>query len=87
MSGKEEQPVEHVETSKPKLVEEKEVHRPDYLIIDEKLANIDFKVAKCCKPIHGDDIFGFVTIKDGIKSTEPIAPTHACCTKSTDIGL
>ncbi len=67
LSGKEEQPVEHVETSKPKLAEEKEVHRPDYLIIDEKLANIDFKLAKCCKPIHGDDIFGFVTIKDGIK--------------------
>ncbi|HPI70635.1 MAG TPA: TGS domain-containing protein, partial [Tenuifilaceae bacterium] len=67
LSGKEEQPVEHVETSKPKLAEEKEVHRPDYLIIDEKLANIDFKLAKCCKPIYGDDIFGFVTIKDGIK--------------------
>lgn len=39
----------------------------DYLIIDERLNNIDFKLAKCCNPIKGDDVFGFVTIKEGIK--------------------
>ncbi|MBN2523335.1 MAG: bifunctional (p)ppGpp synthetase/guanosine-3',5'-bis(diphosphate) 3'-pyrophosphohydrolase [Bacteroidales bacterium] len=39
----------------------------DYLIIDEKVANIDFKLAKCCSPIMGDPIFGFVTINEGIK--------------------
>lgn len=39
----------------------------DYLIIDEQVANVDFKLAKCCNPIMGDSIFGFVTISDGIK--------------------
>ena len=39
----------------------------DYLIIDDKLNNIDFKLAKCCNPIQGDDVFGFVTIREGIK--------------------
>lgn len=39
----------------------------DYLIIDDKLSNVAYKFAKCCNPIFGDEIFGFVTIKDGIK--------------------
>lgn len=39
----------------------------DYLVIDEKLSNIAYKLAKCCNPIFGDEIFGFVTIRDGIK--------------------
>ena len=38
----------------------------DFLVIDEKLANVDFKLGKCCNPIHGDSIFGFVTISSGI---------------------
>ena len=38
----------------------------DFLIIDEKLANIDYKLAPCCNPIFGDAIFGFVTISSGI---------------------
>jgi GTP pyrophosphokinase len=38
----------------------------DVLIIDEKIANIDYKLAKCCNPIHGDQVFGFVTRTAGI---------------------
>lgn len=39
----------------------------DFLVIDEKLVDIDYKLAKCCNPIYGDNIFGFVTISEGIK--------------------
>jgi guanosine-3',5'-bis(diphosphate) 3'-pyrophosphohydrolase len=39
----------------------------DYLVIENKLKNLDYKLAKCCNPIFGDEIFGFVTINDGIK--------------------
>lgn len=38
----------------------------DALIIDEGINNIVYKLAKCCNPIKGDDIFGFVTINTGI---------------------
>ncbi len=39
----------------------------DYLVIDDKLDNVDFRLAKCCNPIFGDEVFGFVTVKDGTK--------------------
>ena len=39
----------------------------DVLVIDQNLRGIDFQLAKCCNPIYGDKIFGFVTINGGIK--------------------
>lgn len=39
----------------------------DYLIINDKVDNIGFKMAKCCNPIFGDDVFGFVSSAGGIK--------------------
>ncbi len=38
----------------------------DFLLIDERLSNVDYRFAKCCNPIKGDDIFGFVTVGSGI---------------------
>ena len=39
----------------------------DVLVIDRNLKGIDYSLAQCCRPIYGDDIFGFVTINGGIK--------------------
>lgn len=39
----------------------------DFLIIENKVENIDYKFSRCCKPKPGDRIFGFVTIREGIK--------------------
>ncbi len=49
-----------------KLVSHATRETGDFLVIDEKLANVEYKLAPCCNPIHGDAIFGFVTIKSGI---------------------
>ncbi len=37
------------------------------LVLGDSLENIDYKLAPCCNPIPGDQVFGFVTINDGIK--------------------
>ncbi len=39
----------------------------DELVIDRDLKNIDYKLARCCNPIFGDEIFGFVSVTNGIK--------------------
>jgi guanosine-3',5'-bis(diphosphate) 3'-pyrophosphohydrolase len=39
----------------------------DTLLIGDDLKKIDYKLAPCCSPIPGDDVFGFVTINEGIK--------------------
>ena len=37
----------------------------DYLIIDDSLDNVDYSMAKCCNPIFGDEVFGFVRVAEG----------------------
>ena len=39
----------------------------DVLVIDRNLKGIDYQLARCCNPIYGDDVFGFVTVSGGIK--------------------
>lgn len=41
--------------------------KEDVLVIDQNLKDIEFKLAKCCSPIYGDEVFGFVTVNGGIK--------------------
>lgn len=49
----------------------------DVLVIDRNLKGLDFQMARCCNPVYGDEVFGFVTIGGGIKihrTTCPNAP-------------
>ena len=39
----------------------------DYLVIEDRVEGLDYKLAKCCNPVFGDSIFGFVAISEGIK--------------------
>ncbi|MFM1913770.1 MAG: diphosphokinase, partial [Bacteroidota bacterium] len=39
----------------------------DSLLIGEDMDKVDYTLARCCNPISGDEVFGFVTINEGIK--------------------
>ena len=71
------------------LVEKNEVHsadeflqsvtdtsgsKDDVLVIDRNLKGLDYSLAKCCNPVYGDDIFGFVTRMGGIKIHRKACP-------------
>ncbi|MBR5844673.1 MAG: bifunctional (p)ppGpp synthetase/guanosine-3',5'-bis(diphosphate) 3'-pyrophosphohydrolase [Rikenellaceae bacterium] len=60
-----------------KLQEATPARSSDALVIDEKINNIEYKLAKCCNPIKGDDIFGFVTIASGITIHRTDCPNAA----------
>jgi GTP pyrophosphokinase len=47
--------------------EEAAYGKDDVLVIDQNLKGVDFTLARCCNPIYGDDVFGFVTVSGGIK--------------------
>lgn len=42
-------------------------NKEDILVIDQNLKGIDFQLARCCSPIYGDEVFGFVSVTGGIK--------------------
>ncbi len=43
------------------------VIQDDVLVIDRNLKGVDYQLARCCQPIYGDKVFGFVTVSGGIK--------------------
>lgn len=49
----------------------------DILLIGEDMQKIDYKLATCCNPIPGDDVFGFITVSDGIKIHRTNCPNAA----------
>lgn len=73
------------ETRQPERIEEEHVDKlaatglkhEDYLVIDNKLSKVVYRLAKCCNPIYGDEIFGFVTVSEGISIHRVNCPNAA----------
>ena len=50
----------------------------DIMVINaESVKGLEYKMAHCCNPVYGDDVFGFVTIKDGVKIHRMSCPNAA----------
>ena len=75
--GSQPQPSQPEVEKKPKeLIQEK--GSDDILIIDAKnVKGIDYRMARCCNPVFGDDVFGFVTRTEGIKIHRMSCPNAA----------
>ncbi len=50
----------------PKGGDKKSV-KPNALVIGDNMEKLDYTLSPCCNPIPGDEVFGFVTINEGIK--------------------
>jgi GTP pyrophosphokinase len=59
----------HPDTSKRTEVSEKYIPnaKEDTLLIGESMQKLDYTLSKCCNPIAGDDVFGFITVIGGIR--------------------
>lgn len=55
-----------VERAKAAARETAPARSSDALIIDDDISKIQYKLARCCNPIKGDEVFGFITIGAGI---------------------
>ena len=61
-------PIQDQEKKTGAVLKENRGGNDDILVIDAKnVKGIDYRMAKCCNPVFGDDVFGFVTRTEGIK--------------------
>ena len=61
-------PVEHQRSDNFDEAIKQTLHKnAELLIMGESSDKIDYKFAPCCNPVPGDDVFGFITINEGIK--------------------
>lgn len=76
-SGAGDQPARSAEEFNFNAANEMPVPNDDVLVIDRNLKGIDYQLARCCQPIYGDDVFGFVTVNGGIKIHRTDCPNAA----------
>lgn len=61
----------------PQLTDENNSSSDDILVIGNNIKGINYKLAKCCNPIYGDDVFGFISSEGVIKIHRSDCPNAA----------
>lgn len=69
--------VQLVSKIQEELEEKAIVREENQLVLDNDTNLKEYKFAKCCSPSYGDEIFGFVTVSDGIKIHSKSCPNAA----------
>jgi len=79
--GEAERHAQSMEAAEAALAARPERHsesKDDILVLNARnVKGIDYKMSKCCNPVFGDDVFGFVTRVDGIKIHRITCPNAA----------
>lgn len=79
--AEEEQSSQRKQSSQSTEVDEKirkiQTENPDLLLLGEDMEVLNYKFAICCNPIPGNDVFGFVTVSEGIKVHRTTCPNSA----------
>ena len=65
-SGNDINPLHSAENFVAATPDDKAQGNKDVLVLDNNIKGIEYSLAKCCNPIYGDDVFGFVTVNRGI---------------------
>lgn len=74
-----EKPVEKIppKTTESSILKEPAKKDAELIIFGEDASRIEYKLAQCCKPIPGDDVFGFITASEGLKIHRTNCPNAA----------
>lgn len=68
-------------TMQPAIAEDSSAAENDILVIGDNIKGLNYRLAKCCNPIYGDDVFGFI-------SSEGVIKIHRCdCPNAENIRI